>query len=81
MVARGRKRLSGDKEVPVPGLLQIPQGRVQRVARSSERDGKANDSSEGKKYADKTAKSVDAWPSSKEITAEDKTYRLFVVAL
>ena len=75
LVARGRQRLSGDREVPVPKLLHIPQG---KDAGSSSRDDKANDGSEGK---DKVAKSVDTLPSSTEITAEDKKFRLFVVAL
>ena len=78
LVARGRQRLSGDRKTPVPMLLHIPQ---KRDARSSSRDGKANDSSEGKELADKIDKSVDAVPSLREITAEDKTFRLFVVAL
>jgi hypothetical protein len=45
------------------------------------RNGEANDGSEGKEHADKIAKSADTLPSLREITAEDKIYRLFVVAL
>jgi hypothetical protein len=60
--------------------LHNPQGRIRRDARSS-RDGKAKDGSEGKEYADKIAKSVDALPSLREIMAEDKIFRLFAVAL
>lgn len=78
LIARGRQRLSGDREVPVPGLLCIPQ---KRNALSSLRNGEANDGSEGKEHADKIAKSADTLPSLREITAEDKIYRLFVVAL
>jgi len=83
LVARGRQRLSGppgDRDVPVPGLLCIP-GPRKRNARSSWPDGEANDGNGGKEHGDEIAKSADTLPSLKEITAEDKIYRLFVVAL